>query len=159
MIQPPTQSTPSENPGVVDDVLGVFVRESMELSDGERLDSSFYSLAFSLGGESVDLLLETEDAEVARGLLPRMRRAVEGWEELWGRAVEAVVREFSTQPPDEGELAEAREDLVPQSIVVEEGGELMFHLTDTCGEHLLDGYWPAVRFDEADSVVEVTVES
>ncbi|TBV83889.1 hypothetical protein EW028_24365, partial [Lysinibacillus sp. OL1] len=32
-------------------------------------------------------------------------------------------------------------------------------LTDSCGLHFMDGYWPAVRFNGDDGVIEVTVES
>jgi hypothetical protein len=35
----------------------------------------------------------------------------------------------------------------------------MLHLDDTCGEHFLDGYWPAVRFGTDGSIVGVTIEA
>ncbi|MEU1513242.1 hypothetical protein ABZ490_13950 [Streptomyces sp. NPDC005811] len=160
-----TESSSSSTPpgasadGVVDEALGVFARDVLELSDGTMLDSDFHSLTLPLDGQSVDLLLQTQDPTEARSLLPRLRRAVEHRTELRRRAVEAVVTTFSTEPPTAEDLAEAAADLLTQAIVVDGTGEVILHFTDSCGRHLLDGYWPAVRFDEADAVIDVTVES
>ena len=46
-----------------------------------------------------------------------------------------------------------------EAVEIEVEGELVLHLADSCGEHILDGYWPAVRFDREDGVVQVTVEA
>lgn len=75
------------------------------------------------------------------------------------RAVEAVVRRFSEEEPTPDELAEASDDLVVELVQRHDGGGTVVHLADSCGEHFLDGYWPAVRFDAVGDVVEVTVES
>lgn len=75
------------------------------------------------------------------------------------RAVEAVVRRFSEDEPTADELAEAAGDLVAELVEPAADGGTVVHLTDSCGEHFLDRYWPAVRFDAAGEVVEVTVES
>ncbi|SDF37032.1 enoyl-CoA hydratase [Cellulosimicrobium cellulans] len=86
------------------------------------------------------------------------------WDDALGprlarRAVEAVVRRFSEGEPTPDELAEARDDLVVELVERHEDGSIVVHLADTCGEHFLDGYWPAVRLDAVGEVVEVTVES
>ncbi|WP_353707431.1 enoyl-CoA hydratase/isomerase family protein [Cellulosimicrobium sp. ES-005] len=75
------------------------------------------------------------------------------------RAVEAVVRRFSEDEPTAQELAEAADDLVVELVQRRDDGGTVVHLADSCGEHFLDGYWPAVRFDAVGDVVEVTVES
>lgn len=75
------------------------------------------------------------------------------------RAVEAVVRRFSEGDPTPDELAAAHDDLVVELVERHEDGSVVVHLADTCGEHFLDGYWPAVRLDSVGDVVEVTVES
>ncbi|MGM7423777.1 enoyl-CoA hydratase/isomerase family protein [Cellulosimicrobium sp. CpK407] len=75
------------------------------------------------------------------------------------RAVEAVVRRFSEDEPTAQELAEAADDLVVDLVQRRDDGGTVVHLADSCGEHFLDGYWPAVRFDAVGDVVEVTVES
>ncbi|MBN0039181.1 enoyl-CoA hydratase/isomerase family protein [Cellulosimicrobium cellulans] len=75
------------------------------------------------------------------------------------RAVEAVVRRFSEDEPTPDELAEALDDLVVELVERHDDGGTVVHLADSCGEHLLDGYRPAVRFDAVGDVVEVTVES
>jgi enoyl-CoA hydratase len=75
------------------------------------------------------------------------------------RAVEAVVRRFSEDEPTPDELAEASDDLVVELVQRHDDGGTVVHLADSCGEHFLDGYWPAVRFDAVGDVVEVTVES
>ncbi len=75
------------------------------------------------------------------------------------RAVEAVVRRFGESEPGADELDDAASDLVPELVEPTADGGTVVHLADTCGEHFLDGYWPAVRFDAAGQVVEVTVES
>ncbi|MGN6239777.1 MAG: enoyl-CoA hydratase/isomerase family protein [Cellulosimicrobium cellulans] len=86
------------------------------------------------------------------------------WDDALGprlarRAVEAVVRRFSEDEPTAEELAEAAEDLVVELVQRRDDGGTVVHLADSCGEHFLDGYWPAVRFDAVGDVVEVTVES
>ncbi|WP_308202301.1 enoyl-CoA hydratase/isomerase family protein [Cellulosimicrobium cellulans] len=75
------------------------------------------------------------------------------------RAVEAVVRRFSEDEPTAQEMAEAADDLVVELVQRRDDGGTVVHLADSCGEHFLDGYWPAVRFDAVGDVVEVTVES
>ncbi|WP_416981781.1 hypothetical protein [Streptomyces sp. T028] len=111
------------------------------------------------GPGGVVLLIDTEDPAEAERLAPRLRRAAEQREELARRAVEAVVRRFSVEPPTAEDLAEAGADLVLDTIEVDGEGEVILHFTDSCGKHLLDGYWPAVRFDERDAVVDVTIEA
>ncbi|NMF27737.1 enoyl-CoA hydratase [Cellulosimicrobium aquatile] len=86
------------------------------------------------------------------------------WDDALGprlarRAVEAVVRRFSEGDPTPDELAAAHDDLVVELVERHEDGSVVVHLADTCGEHFLDGYWPAVRLDAVGDVVEVTVES
>ncbi|WP_194521851.1 3-hydroxyisobutyryl-CoA hydrolase [Cellulosimicrobium sp. JZ28] len=86
------------------------------------------------------------------------------WDDALGprlarRAVEAVVRRFSEGEPTPDELAAAHDDLVVELVERHEDGTAVVHLADTCGEHFLDGYWPAVRLDAVGDVVEVTVES
>jgi hypothetical protein len=70
-----------------------------------------------------------------------------------------VVAELSETTPTADELADAERDLVLQTVEVLPEGDVVLHLDDSCGEHLLDGYWPAVRFDTNDAVKEVTVEA
>lgn len=86
------------------------------------------------------------------------------WDDALGprlarRAVDAVVRRFSEGEPTPDELAAAHDDLVVELVERREDGSAVVHLADTCGEHFLDGYWPAVRLDAVGDVVEVTVES
>lgn len=144
---------------VVDDVLGRFVRESQSLPGGGCLDNSFFSQHRQLEGRTVVLLLDTEDTAEAQRLLPRLRRAVEGGTALRRRAVEAVVLEFSASPVTEEELSQAQADFLLDTIEVDDGRDVVLHLTDSCGEHVMDGYWPAVRFDAEDQVIDVTIEA
>ena len=46
-----------------------------------------------------------------------------------------------------------------ESRNVRDDGAVVLHLEDGCGEHFMQGYWPAVRFDDDGDVVEVTVEA
>ncbi|WP_238343667.1 hypothetical protein [Microbacterium sp. RG1] len=133
---------------------GVFTRDSVTSIDGEvRLFERF-----SVAGEP-HLTLETGDTTVAAGLLPRLeaflsRRA------LWEReATDAVVVEFSTEDPTQDELDEAAADLRAAQIVVFPDAAVTVHFNDTCGQHFLEGYWPAVHFSSLDAVTEVSVES
>ncbi|MDR6200664.1 hypothetical protein QE374_002573 [Microbacterium sp. SORGH_AS428] len=133
---------------------GVFSRDSVRSIDGEiRVFERF-----SVAGDP-HLTLETGDERVAAGLLARLeaflaRRA------LWERAAtDAVVVEFSAEDPTQDELDEAAADLRAEQIVVFPDAAVTVHLNDTCGQHFLDGYWPAVHFDSHDVVAKVTVES
>ncbi|QKG25825.1 hypothetical protein [Actinomadura verrucosospora] len=152
-------TTPPPDRTITDESLGVFVREWQLLLDGERLDFSFYSLTLELDGRNIALLLDTADPAEARRLLPRLRRAVENRAALKQRAVEAVVHAFTEDPPTTDELTEAHADLLLDTIAADGDDEIVLHLTDSCGKHFLDGYWPAVRFTTQDTVLEVTVEA
>ncbi|HEU5029339.1 MAG TPA: hypothetical protein VFV01_30825 [Spirillospora sp.] len=65
----------------------------------------------------------------------------------------------SAGPPTADDFADARNDLSLNTIAVKDGDEVVLHFTDSCGRHFLDGYWPAVRFDRDDTVLDVTVEA
>lgn len=56
-------------------------------------------------------------------------------------------------------VAPSAEDLQVSAVEVVADGSVVLHLDDTCGEHFLDGYWPAVHLGPQDQVVAVTVES
>ncbi|MER5200784.1 hypothetical protein ACWD3J_46005 [Streptomyces sp. NPDC002755] len=89
-------------------------------------------------GRTVVLLLDTEGAAEAQRLLPRLRRAVERSTALCRRAVEAVVLEFSVSPVTEEELGQAQAYLLLDTIVVDDGMDVVLHLTDSCGRHVMD---------------------
>lgn len=144
---------------VADEVLGVFVRASQTLPGGTRLDDPHFTASRRIGERTVVLLLDTTDEARARRLLPRMRRAVEDGALLRTRAVEAVVRELGETPPTREELTEAHADLLLDTVVVDDEREVVLHLADSCGEHLMEGYWPAVRFDTDNRATDVTIEA
>ncbi|WP_330237612.1 hypothetical protein [Streptomyces sp. NBC_00525] len=144
---------------VDDDVLGAFVRTSQTLPGGTRLDAPHFTASHRIGDRTVVLLLDTTDEARARRLLPRMRRAVADGALLRARAVEAVVHEFSETPPTRRELTDAHADLLLDTVVVDGASEVVLHLDDSCGEHIMEGYWPAVRFDTDNQVTDVTIEA
>ncbi|MER7734737.1 hypothetical protein ABTX80_27970 [Streptomyces erythrochromogenes] len=144
---------------IVDDPLGVFTRESYNHPGGQPLVASSYTSTRELDGQCVALQLNTVDPSEVRRLLPRLRRVVEHQADLKRRAVEAVVHAFSDGAATAEDLAEAHDDLLLETIVAESNGDVLLHLTDSCGGHMLDGYWPAVRFDRDDTLVRVTVEA
>ncbi|MFH8223027.1 hypothetical protein ACH4C2_26095 [Streptomyces sp. NPDC018057] len=158
-----TPSHPTEPPpppsNLTDEVLGVFTRGSFALSDGTLLYDSSYSLTRDLGGRTVTLQLATTDPAEAHRLLPRLRHAVAHHADLHHRAVTAVVHTLSDGPPTPDDLTEAHTDLLLDTIEATSPTDLTLHLSDSCGEHFLDGYWPAVRFDGEGGVVGVTVEA
>lgn len=138
---------------------GELTRATTTLTSGETLVHDWYSVDGEAADGEPDLMLNATDAAAASALLPRVAaffadRA--GWHR---RATDAVVTEFSTEEPTEDELAEAAHDLVLHTLEVLADGDVVLHLDDSCGQHFLDGYWPAVRFDAADVAVEVTVEA
>ncbi|MGW0177407.1 hypothetical protein ACWDUM_26600 [Rhodococcus sp. NPDC003322] len=144
---------------IVEEALGTFVRGHLDLTDGTRLDDRHFSLTLELGGRDVAFLAAAVGPDEARSLLPRLRRVVHDHDRLVRSAVEAVVRQFGDDPPSVEELADAHDDLVLDTVETHPGGDVVLHLADTCGDHFMDGYWPAVRLDPDDNVVAVTVES
>ncbi|MFF0817492.1 hypothetical protein ACFYVR_20345 [Rhodococcus sp. NPDC003318] len=144
---------------IVDDTLGTLVRGQLELSDGNLVDNGYFDLTCELGGRRVTVMVTTADPDEARRLLPGVRRVVEDVEALRQRATDEVVRRFSEDTPTDEELADARHDLVLDTIEARSGGDVVLHLTDTCGSHFPDGYWPAVRLAPDGSITDVTVES
>jgi hypothetical protein len=139
---------------------GELARATTTLTSGETLVHDWYSAdAADTADGGPELMLRATDAAGAAALLPRVAAFFadrQGWHR---RATDAVVAELSETTPTADELADAERDLVLQTVEVLPEGDVVLHLDDSCGEHLLDGYWPAVRFDTNDSVVEVTVEA
>lgn len=133
---------------------GELARATTTLTDGETLVHDWYT-----AGGDPEIMLRATDPDAAAALLPRLAAFFADPAVWHRRATDAVVTEFSERPPTAEELADAERDLVLQTVEVHADGEVVLHLDDSCGEHLLDGYWPAVRFDTSDAVVEVTVEA
>lgn len=142
--------------GIVDETLGTLVRGHYILSDGERLDDDYYSLTCSLDGRDVGFIAHSLEPDAVRGMLPRLRHVFEQHQALHRLAVEAIVSE---EAPSQDEVIDALRDLVFESVEVFPDNHVVLGLTDSCGLHFMDGYWPAVRFNSDDGVVEVTVES
>lgn len=133
---------------------GSFSRASFTLTDGEVVVQDY----FVLDG-TPELMLRATDAVAATALLPRLEAFFgdrDGWHR---RATDAVVTQFSEEPPLAAELEDAERDLVLQTVEVLADGEVVLHLDDACGEHFPEGYWPAVRFSADGAVAGVTVEA
>jgi len=143
---------------IIDQTLGRFVRGHHLLTDGVRLDDDYFSLSREVDGRAIVFLARSVDPETVRSMFPRLHHVFEQRHALHRSAVEAIVYEFSEATPAPEELDDAREDLVLDTVEVFPDGEVVLNLTDTCGSHFMDGYWPAVRFSIDDSVVKVTVE-
>ncbi|MFD7022029.1 hypothetical protein [Promicromonospora sukumoe] len=139
---------------------GVLTRATTTLTSGETLVHDWYGTSGAdVEDGDPELMLRATEAGAAAALLPRVAAFFadrSGWHR---RATDAVVAEFSTDTPTSDELDEAAEDLVLQTVEVLPAGDVVLHLDDSCGQHFLDGYWPAVRFDAADAVAEVSVEA
>ena len=144
---------------ITHEVLGTFVREVTVFGNGEELDSPHFSATCGMDGRELEMLLETEDPDEARSMLPRLMHVIDWFGDFRDHAIEAIVRTFSTEPPTDADYADAQEDLAADTIVVEGDGQVILHFSDLCGEHFMDGYWPAVRFDVEDHVADVTVEA
>lgn len=133
--------------------LGVFTRASTTFEGEVRLHDWY-----SLGADPV-LTLSTADPVVAAGLVPRLEAFLSG-RDAWERAAtDAVVIELSAETPTPDELDEAAADLALESVQAYPDGSVVLNFVDTCGTHFLDGYWPAVRFDDDDALIRVTVEA
>jgi hypothetical protein len=133
--------------------LGVFTRASSTF-EGEDTLYDWYSL----DADPV-LTLYTGDPSIASSLVPRLEAflpARAAWERA---ATDAVVVQFSSETPSMEELDEAAADFALESVYAYPDGAIVVNLVDTCGQHFLEGYWLAVRFDRDDAVVEVTVEA
>ncbi|MGI5322606.1 hypothetical protein [Actinomadura nitritigenes] len=157
MTDAATSGSPDQ--AITDERLGVFARDAQTLSDGGVLYHSFCGSMRDPDGREIVLMLDTADPQEARRLLPRLHGMAENLAVLERRAIEAVVCAFTKGPPTADDYADARDDLALDTIAVEDGDEIVLHFTDSCGRHFLDGYWPAVRFDRDDTVLDVTVEA
>lgn len=133
---------------------GIFTRSTTTLTNGEVLVHEAFSTA-----STPQLILATPDAAEAAALLPALSPFMTDAATWTRRATDAVVHRFSEEEPTPGELDDAATDLVVAAVEVRPGGDVQVHLDDTCGEHFLEGYWPAVRFPADGSEPEVTVES
>jgi hypothetical protein len=133
---------------------GDLTRAVTVLSDRERLVHDWYE-----GGEDPAIMVHASDPETVTQLLPRAAAFFtdpSGWHR---RATDAVVTAFSEGDPTSEELDDAVDDLVVETIEVHPDGGVRLHLKDSCGDHFMEGYWPAVLFDTADAVTAVTVEA
>lgn len=148
-----------EHPTIDHPELGTFARATTEMTDGTVLTHDWYVGSVSADGTELELMVEATTSEEARALLPRLARAVTELSSRRRQASDAVVAEFSQGDPEPSELDEAATDLALETIEVETDGTVILHLTDTCGTHFPEGYWPAVHFGADDDIIQVTVES
>lgn len=148
-----------DSPAVDDPQLGTFRRTTTALTDGSVLTHDWFARTHATDEGEVELMLEATTPDAARALLPRMRATIDALDVLLRTATDAVVTHFSTGAPEAHEVDEAATDLVLDAIEATSDGAIVLHLGDSCGEHFPDGFWPAVRIDDAGTVVAVTVES
>lgn len=148
-----------EHPTIEHPELGTFIRASTEMTDGTVLTHDWYVGSVSADGTELELMIEATTPEEARALLPRLQSTIADLASRRRQASDAVVTEFSQGDPEPSELGEAATDLALETIEVEADGTVILHLTDACGTHFPEGYWPAVHFGADDDITQVTVES
>lgn len=148
-----------ENTTIDDPELGTFARARSELTDGTVLTHDWFVGTVSVEGTELELMLEGTTSDEVAPLLPRLRDVVKRLHTLRRIATDAAVTHFNTGEPEPDELDDAASDLTLETIEAAADGTVILHLTDSCGEHFPEGYWPAVHFDVDDSVAQVTVES
>lgn len=88
-----------------------------------------------------------------------MREAITGLTSIQRMVSDAVVTYFSDGQPEPHELDEAASDLRLETIEASTDGAVILRLADTCGEHFMEGYWPAVHLGASGDIEQVTVES
>lgn len=133
---------------------GVFTRAATTLTDGEVLVHDWY-----VAGGEPEIMLRSADAAEAARLLPQLAVFFSDRTRWHRRATDAVVTQFSEGEPQPAELDEAETDLVLATVEAYPDGDVVLHFDDSCGEHLPEGYWPAVRFDGSGAISAVTVEA
>jgi hypothetical protein len=148
-----------QHPIVDDAVLGRLSRATSELTDGTVLTHDWYAGAVSTDAGDLEIMIEATTPEGVAPLLPRVRDAIARIADLRRLATDAVVSTFSTGEPEPADLAAAASDLSLEALEAAADGSIVLHLTDTCGEHFPEGYWPAVHLGVGDDVERVTVES
>ncbi|WP_047521843.1 hypothetical protein [Microbacterium sp. ZOR0019] len=147
------------HPTIDDPELGAFTRATSELTDGSVLTHDWFVGTVSVAGTELDLMLEGTTVDEVTPLLPRLREVIARLDVLRRLATDAVVTNFSTGEPEPHELDDAFADLALETIEASSDGTVVLHLTDTCGEHFPEGYWPAAHLGVDDTVDQVTVES
>jgi len=148
-----------QHPIVEDDLLGTLVRATTELTDGEILLHDWYAGSVAVDGGELDLMIEGTTPDEVAPLLPRLREVVSRLGALRRVASDAVVTRFSNGEPEAHELEEAASDLTLDTIEASADSTIILHLTDDCGEHFPEGYWPAVHLGPDDGIADITVES
>ncbi|PCE14237.1 hypothetical protein AUC47_06305 [Microbacterium sp. SZ1] len=149
----------NEHPIIDDPELGVLARATTELSDGTVLTHDWYAGTATVDGAELELMLEGTTVDEARALIPRVRETLSALASLRRLATDAVVTAFSPGSPEPAELDAAASDLTLETIEASEDGTIVLHLTDTCGAHFPEGYWPAVHLGRDGQITQVTVES
>ena len=139
--------------------LGTLTRARSELTDGTVLTHDWFVGTVSVDGAEIELMVEGTSPDEVTPLLPRLREVVARLDALRRTATDAVVSNFSTGDPEPHELDEAASDLTLDTIESASDGTVVLHLSDSCGDHFPDGYWPAVHLAVDDTVAQVTVES
>ncbi|MFF7292937.1 hypothetical protein ACFY9N_10435 [Microbacterium sp. NPDC008134] len=148
-----------EHPTIDDADLGVFTRATTELSDGSVLTHDWYGGSLTHRDSTIELMLEGASVEESRARLPRLRAVISDLDAIQRRASDAVVTSFSQDEPEQHELDDAASDLALEAIEAASDGTIVLHLTDTCGTHFPEGYWPAAHLADDDTITNVTVES
>lgn len=148
-----------EHPTIDDPDLGTLARATTELTDGSVLTHDWYGGSLAYRDSMIELMLEGASVEESRARLPRLRAVIADLDAIHRRASDAVVTAFTQGEPEQHELDDAASDLALEAIEAAADGSIVLHLTDTCGTHFPDGYWPAAHLADDDSITNVTVES
>lgn len=148
-----------QHPIIEDPDLGTLVRATTELADGTVLVHDWYAGSVAVDEVELDLMIEGTSADEATVLLPHIKAAIGALPSLTRLSTDAVVTAFSTGTPEPHELDEAAADLHLETMEASADGTVVLHLTDSCGEHFPEGYWPAVHLGADGQITQVTVES
>ena len=149
----------NEHPIIDDPELGVLARATTELSDGTVLTHDWYAGTVTVDDAELEIMLEGSTVDEAQALIPHVRETLSALAGLRRLATDAVVTAFSQSAPEPAELDAAATDLTLETIEASEDGTVVLHLTDTCGAHFPEGYWPAVHLGADGQITQVTVES
>ncbi|KRC62437.1 hypothetical protein ASE14_00940 [Agromyces sp. Root81] len=145
-------------PDIVDPELGAFTRAITHLEAGPPLVFDWYVGSADVVGSEVECMVRATEPEEVRQLLSRLKVTVAAFPELGRTATDAVVERLGDGEPSADELEDAAADLKLETIEATADG-VVLHFTDTCGEHFLGGYWPAVRLGADHRIIDITVEA
>ncbi|HEY1179709.1 MAG TPA: hypothetical protein VGF17_26430 [Phytomonospora sp.] len=117
-----------------------------------------YCATVTADGYELWVCVEARTEAEALPMVPLARRALADFVRIADAATLHLWKWGSRGDEPEEDRTRFWRQMVPSSLVLDPDGGFAVHFED-CGDFCMDGYWPAVHFDDDFTPVDVSIEA